>query len=188
MRVLLLIAILPWLAATDELCPDRKTTCSEGKSCCEFDGFYTCCDPTTGEIEGHLLPVDTKYTYSNLTVQRAPGYEVPCDNGMYCNMLSICCGPYCCEMSGSCCNNRGCCAPMQPCCGDGCCGALTTCCGGQGCCAFMSKCCGSWCCPSKSRCGTESRKCYNSSAGLVPTLALISMLVAACFVTKSSLL
>ncbi|GIY47666.1 hypothetical protein CEXT_588751 [Caerostris extrusa] len=189
MKVFLLITILPWLVAADVLCPDRITTCSGAKSCCEFDGFYTCCDTTTGEIDGHLLPVDSKLIDSNLTltIQSAPGFDKQCPSGRYCPLNLACCGIYCCEMGGSCCDNRGCCGSFAPCCGTGCCRSLQSCCGGQGCCQVLSKCCGNWCCPSKSRCGTRRNTCYNSSVGLVPTIALISLLIGACFATKSNL-
>ncbi|GIY82076.1 hypothetical protein CDAR_123791 [Caerostris darwini] len=161
----------------------------KSKSCCEFDGFYTCCDTTTGEIDGHLLPINSDIIDSNLTltIQGAPGLEKRCPSGFYCSYSSLCCGIYCCEGDGSCCGNTGCCHANSPCCGTGCCAAFQTCCGGFGCCEINAKCCGSWCCPKTSRCGMRLNTCRSSSVGLVPAIALISLLVAMCFATKFNL-
>ncbi|GIY47670.1 hypothetical protein CEXT_588771 [Caerostris extrusa] len=187
MKELLLIAFLPCLIAADVLCPDKLTTCTGGKSCCEFRGGYSCCDLTTGEIKGLLLlKVEANFAFSNLTVQSAMGDYVECDDGSgYCPARATCCGLYCCKYPAPCCQNIGCCEVRQSCCGGGCCRATQSCCNGIGCCQAFSKCCGTWCCPEESRCGVEKETCYNSNDGLFPSIALISLLVTACFMKKS---
>ncbi|GIY13834.1 uncharacterized protein CDAR_469561 [Caerostris darwini] len=192
MKSFLFLFFLPCLVIADLQCPDSKTTCPEGKECCEEDGQYVCCD--------HLdvaenIPEGKRKVFAGLeTLVSVPFANVSMadvqyggfDKCSYRNCPTKCCHSYfCCpDMRGICCPDNKCCPAGLRCCPLGCCPSDVECCFG-GCCSTGQKCCGTWCCKKKQQCGQYANTCYGAGSNVVPFITTVLLMLLVPFVSKS---
>ncbi|CAL1278464.1 unnamed protein product [Larinioides sclopetarius] len=171
MNAFILLIIIPSFIAADILCPDSKTSCPEGKQCCEADGVYSCCDAEDYQD----VPDIRKKVYAGLEIMSGTVFEngsfsandstlqfgLMCDlfcSGTCCKegccsySRATCCEGGCCPKASTCCGGNRCCPDLKKCCRDGCCPQTATCCGGNRCCPNLTQCCRNGCCPKNSKC------------------------------------
>ncbi|CAL1290461.1 unnamed protein product [Larinioides sclopetarius] len=154
MKAFVLLVSIPSFITADILCPKSKTTCPEGKKCCEVDGEYSCCDSDVDLEEPAKVYAGVEYAslfpFANLSYPANESNEImncqfpkkQCGT-QCCDLTDLCCVG-CCRLTDTCCGN-GCCRLTDICCGNHCCRLTDTCCGG-GCCRILKKCCGNVCC------------------------------------------
>ncbi|GBM03209.1 hypothetical protein AVEN_142511-1 [Araneus ventricosus] len=168
MKAFLLLIFVPSLVAGDSLCPNSKTTCPEGKECCEVEGEYSCCDPDGDQdtpairmkvVPGVEITSPTMFANSSFSTN-----ESALPVGMWCYLLC----------PGNCCENDVCCRSNTVCCDNGCCPL------------GYSTCCESWCCKTGYRCGTNLHTflmCLSTGANISPQIIVLLLLVASVFVS-----